>query len=391
MKKKVLALTNLYPSMVMPRNGIFIEHRLRSLLETGGVKIKTVSPVPYFPLKTKRFEQYSKFSQAPKAEVRHGIEVTYPRYPVIPKIGMNLAPFLYASALIRPLTNLIQNGYDFDVIDTYYFYPDGVAAALLGFYFKKPVIITALGSDLNIIATYPLPRRMIQWAARNVAGTTTVCTALADRLVNLGVDKGKIQTILHGVDQELFKPPEDRADLRKRLALNTTTLLSVGNLIELKGHHIAIQALTSLPDIELLIAGQGKEENKLRAQARSLGVVDRVRFLGLVNQEDLCDYYGASDILVLASSNEGIPNVLLESMACGTPTIATSVGGIPEVITSPETGLLMEERTPEALVQAVRTVLANYPDRKNTRRQIEKFSWKNTAEEHLELINSILK
>ena len=127
-------------------------------------------------------------------------------------------------------------------------------------------------------------------------------------------------------------------------------------------------------------------ENK--GNPRSLGLEDRVRFAGHVEQEDLKDYYGAADALVLASSREGIANVLIESMACGTPVIATPVWGTPEAVTVPEAGVLMRDRSVEALVEAARRLFANYPDREATRRHAATFTWERTSREHLEVLRA---
>jgi len=303
---------------------------------------------------------------------------------------MTVAPALLAASLIRPIQRIIDEGFDFDVLDSYYFYPDGVAAILLGRHFGKPVVISALGTDINLIPQYTLPRRMIQWAAHNAAGITTVCRALKDGLVDLGVPESSIRVVLHGVDLQLFQPPANREELRTTLRLKRPTLLSVGHLIERKGHYIAIEALKSLPEMELVIAGDGPEEASLKRLADSCGVASRVRFLGHVNQGDLRTYYGAADALILASSREGIANVLLEAMACGTPVVATKVWGAPEVVTAPEAGVLVPERTPAALAASVQDLFDNYPDRVATRRFVEKYSWAQTTEDHLALLNQIL-
>ena len=180
-----------------------------------------------------------------------------------------------------------------------------------------------------------------------------MCQSLKDGLVNLGVPSKHIQVIMHGVDLALFQPPADRQALRKRLNLNGRTLLSVGNLIELKGHHIAIEALSRLPGMELIIAGRGQLESELKQCARFHHVEGRVRFLGYVGQQGLREYYGAADALVIASSREGIPNVLLESMACGTPAVATNVGGIADIVTSRHAGILCTARSPTAIAEGV--------------------------------------
>jgi hypothetical protein len=103
----------------------------------------------------------------PMRETRNGIDVLHPRYPLVPKIGMTVAPLLLAAASIVPIRRLIAEGGDFDIIDAHYFYPDGVAATMLARYFQKRVVITARGSDINLISRYPAARQLMRWAARH--------------------------------------------------------------------------------------------------------------------------------------------------------------------------------------------------------------------------------
>ena len=178
----------------------------------------------------------------------------------------------------------------------------------------------------------------------------------------------------NGVDLKVFRPPEDREGLRSKMDFNGTTILSVGYLIERKGHDLIIRALKYLPGVKLLIAGDGEERDNLRALMKSEGVEDRVSFLGNIPHENLKDYYGAADILVLASSREGWANVLLESMACGTPVVATNIWGTPEVVSCPEAGVLVARET-KSIADGVKTLLADYPDRSMTRKHAERFKW----------------
>jgi len=386
---RILTFSTLYPHAARPNHGIFVETRLRHLLASGKVESKVVAPVPWFPSSNPRFGEYAVFAKAPRKERRHGIDVIHPRYLTVPKLGMSVAPFLLAAGVHSAVKNIIRNGYDFEIIDAHYFYPDGVAAILLGRHFGKPVVITARGTDVNLIPRYRLPRAMIRWAARHAAGIITVARALKDDLVGVGVSAGRIEVLRNGVDLQLFRPIEREA-ARRRLGISRTTLLSVGHLIPRKAHDLVIQGLRWLPQFDLIVIGDGPEREALGALARESGAGDRVRFVGSVAQEELRNYFGAADALVLASSREGWANVLLESMACGTPVVASNIGGTPEVVSAPEAGVLMAERTPEAVAEAVQRLFARYPDRGATRRYAEKFSWEETTRGQLRLFERVL-
>ncbi|NKB58171.1 MAG: glycosyltransferase [Alphaproteobacteria bacterium] len=386
---KILTFSTLFPNAAQPVHGVFVENRLRHLLADGGVQAHVVAPVPWFPLRSPIFGHYADFAKVPKIEHRHGLTIHHPRFPLIPKIGTNLAP-LCIYAFVKPfIAGLIRDGLEFDLIDSHYFYPDGVAAAMLGRAFGKPVTITARGTDLNLLPEYPIPRRQIKWAADKAQGLITVCQALKDELVDLEVPPDKVRVLRNGVDLEMFKPVE-RAPARDRLGLTGRTLLSVGLLIERKGHNLIIEALPKLPDTTLLIAGDGPERAALERLARDRGVADRVRFLGRVGHNDLGQIYGAVDALVLASSREGWANVLLEAMACGTPVVASNVWGTPEIVAEPAAGVLMAERTPAALADAVEQLFAAQPDRAATRAYAEQFSWEATTAGQKALFDDIL-
>ena len=291
--------------------------------------------------------------------------------------------------ILPVLRKLTAEGTDVDLIDAHYFYPDGVAAARLGAAVGKPVVISARGSDVTWIPRYRRPRRQIRWAARAAAAVVTVSRALKEALVALDVDPAKITVLRNGVDLDRFGP-RDRSALRLELGVQGPVWLTVGNLIELKGVHIAIEALARVPDVTLLIVGKGPQEQELRLLVERLGLDTRVRFLGAIPHARLCDYYNVADTVVHASSREGMPNVVLEAIACGTPVVATRVGGIPELITSPEAGELMRERSPEALVQAWDALQARQPSRAATRKFAQRLGWSPVIEEQCALYASLL-
>jgi glycosyltransferase involved in cell wall biosynthesis len=386
---KILTFSLLYPNQYEPRHGIFVEQRLRKLVESGEVTARVVAPVPWFPFKAAAFGRYGRYAAVPRSEVRHDIPVLHPRFPSIPKVGMSFTPKLLARAMHSVLHDIIARGYDFDVIDAHYFYPDGVAAVMLGRHFDRPVVITARGTDINLIPDNPFARRMILWAARRAAGLITVSSALKDRLAALGVDPSRINVLRNGVDFSVFRPG-DRAALRQKLGLTGPTLLSVGNLVPEKGHSLAIQALPLLPDHTLLLIGSGGSEEALRNLARQTGVADRVRFIGIVPHEALSDFYTAADIFVLASLREGWPNVLLESMACGTPVVSARVGGTPEIVADPVAGELFGERSPGALAAAVRAAIGRGIDRAGVLRYARQFGWEQTTQRQIDLFRGMI-
>jgi glycosyltransferase involved in cell wall biosynthesis len=386
----VLTFSTLYPSRELPYHGIFVEHRLRRLLASGEVASMVVAPVPWFPFGHEAFGRYATFARVPREERRYGITVTHPRYALMPKAGMSSAPFLMYACLRNFVAEILRARFRFDLIDAHYCYPDGVAAVLLGRELGKPVIITARGTDVNLLPRYRVPRSLIRWAAARAAGLVAVSEALRARLIELGVTGSRIEVLRNGVDLELFAP-QDRPVARRELGLDVAgrLVLSVGWLIPRKGHDLAIRAAAAIPEVTLLIVGEGPEEAALKRLAEQLGSSERVRLLGSIPQERLALVYSAADVLLLASSREGLPNVVLEALACGTPVVATAVWGTPEVV-APQVGRLVRERTPEAIAGALRSLLADAPPRAAVRAYAEHFAWGPTTAGQIRLFRSIL-
>jgi glycosyltransferase involved in cell wall biosynthesis len=386
---RTLLFSTLFPNSVRPGHGIFVETRLRHLLASGEVEARVVAPVPWFPLRHAIFGEYAKHAAVPRHEVRNGISIEHPHFLLLPKIGMNIAPHTLAHSGLAAARKLIANGYDFDLIDAHYFYPDGVAATMIGKALNKPVVITARGTDINLIPQYEKPRKMILQAAQDCAAMITVCAALKDAIVGLGGTANKIAVLRNGVDLELFRP-EAQQQARAELGMSADlAIASVGHLVERKGHHLAIEALPQIPAAELYIVGAGEEDDRLHALADKLGVMQRVHFLGALPQARLRTLYNAVDCLVLASSREGWANVLLEAMACGTPVVATNVWGTPEVVAGPAAGVLMDERSAGGIVRAVAQLRRDLPERKATRAYAEQFGWGPTTAGQIEIFRCI--
>ncbi len=384
----ILTATTLFPNDAKPAHGAFVAMRLEKLIASHEVAAEVLAPVPWIP-PLMRYPHVGRLDLVPRKTTRGQMIVWHPRYLVVPKIGMTLTPLTLFHTMRRALRGLLAQGRRFDLIDAHYFYPDGIAAVRLGREFGIPVVVTARGTDINLIPAFPTPRKMILDAAAHADGLITVCQALKDRMAELGVPERRVTVLRNGVDLKLFHP-EGREAARRELGFKRRTIGSVGWLIERKGHHHVIGALPTLPDIDLVIVGEGPERAALERLATKLGVSDRVRFLGMMDQVRLSHIYRALDGLVLASSREGWANVLLEAMACGTPVVASPVWGTPEVVADPAAGILMKSIDAEGVANGVRELFAALPSRTATRAYAEHFDWDATTQGQLTLFRKII-
>ncbi len=386
---RLLTFSSLFPNAARPNHGVFVENRLRHLVASGAATSTVVAPVPWFPSTTPRFGDWARHALAPQAEQRNGLTVLHPRYPVVPRVGMSIAPWLMFRALL-PVVRALHARERFDAIDAHYLYPDGVAAVWLGQRLGLPVVVTARGTDVTLIPRYAVPRRLIQGAIRDTAALISVSAALKDALIALGAPPDKVTVLRNGVDTALFRPPDDRDAARRALGLIGPTLISVGLLIERKGHHHVIEAMRALPGFAWLIVGEGPAQARLAGMIAQYGLSDRVRLLGPRPHAELPALYGAADALVLASSREGWANVLLESMACGTPVVASNIPGNPEVVREAAAGVVVAANTPAGIAAAVRGMFAALPARAATRAYAEQFGWEDTTAGQIALFRRVV-
>jgi glycosyltransferase involved in cell wall biosynthesis len=375
---RLLTFTSLYPSTARPRHGIFVEARLQRLLAQGGIGACVVAPIPWFPFRGDLWGEYGRMARTPDFENRKSVAVKYPRYLMVPKIGMSMQPLAMARAGYRTAVQIMRQGTEFDVIDAHYLYPDGVAAALLAGWLRRPYVLTARGTDVNVIAQMPAPRARILRAVEGSAGVIAVSSALKASLVGLGVAADRVTVLRNGVDADLFSPV-DRTVARRALGLPTDVagvIASVGNLVPAKRHDLVLAATAGLPGVLCLIVGRGNERTSLEQQARRLGIEQRVHFFEEMDQERLRYVYSAANALVLASEREGWPNVVLESAACGTPVVAFNIGGVPEILVDPMVGTIIKGRhAPEPLVSAISQVIECAREPAAVRAAAVRFSW----------------
>ncbi len=373
----LLVITTLYPNRVQTRHGIFVETRLLKLLAAdSGIAATVIAPVPWFPLKWRKFGRYAEYAKVPAVEERNGITIHHPRYLVLPKIGMLLTPFFLARSIKKCVARLKRQQLDYQLIDAHYVYPDGVAVARLASYLAAPLFVTARGSDINLIAELPRPRRKILKAIDSIDAAIAVSDALKVRMIELGIPAEKVHVLKNGVDTDFFRLQDQQA-MRARWKLKAKTLLMVGNLVPEKRPLAMLEALSKIQDCDLLIAGNGPLKQSLVDASVKLGLQQRVTFLGNVDQTELVSLYNAVDGLVLPSAREGLPNVLLEAIACGCPVLAADVGGVKEIINSPNLGAIIKTDLSDFDEKLAEFLVARW-DRHAIRAIAEQWSWHET-------------
>ena len=376
---RVLTLSTLYPDPGRPSFGIFVERQTLALAAREGVEVEVVAPVglPLWPLS--RHPHYRPGAQLAAKERRHGLAVHRPRFRIWPGAGgAGAARSLAASVL--PLARALRP----DLIDSEFFWPDGVAALHLAEALGVPFSVKARGSDIHFWGRRPAIAAQMVEAGRKAGGLLAVSAALKADMAAMGMADEKIRVHHTGVDLERFRGA-DRESARRALGIEGPLIVSPGNLVPLKGHRLAVEALAAIPGATLLIAGEGPERPALEALIAERGLEARARLLGAVAPDVMPGLLASADLMLLPSEREGLANVWVESLAAGTPLLIADVGGAREVLDRPEAGRTVE-RDAGAIAAAARDMLASPPDRAAVRRSAERFSWeRNGAELHAHL------
>jgi teichuronic acid biosynthesis glycosyltransferase TuaC len=363
MKHNILVLSSLFPSSAAPNNGLFIRERMFRVAQH--VNLTVVSPVPWFPgQQLIRIFKKDYRPQPAKVEIQQGITVYFPRFLSFPGVLRRLDALMMYLGCLRLVKELIAEQ-NIEIIDSHFTYPDGLAATRLAQKLGLKSVITMRGTE---IPHSRLPGRKQQllraWAQAD--RVFSVSDSLCKHAVALGAEASKFKVVGNGIDTKKFKPL-DKMDARKRLNidLDTRVLVTVGGLVERKGFHRVVECLPDLlkeiPRLVYLIVGGANAEGSYKAQicslAEQLAVTDHVLFLGALKPEELDLPLSVADAFVLSSSNEGWANVILEAMACGTPVVATDVGGNAEVINSEELGTIVPYGDRQSLLTAIRRAL----------------------------------
>ena len=367
---KTLVLTNLFPTPWDPLRGTFNWQQFERLGQRLDIDVLTAVD----------FRQ--RLAGVRGTVNTSGLHCDHFVFFYPPRIGRSLHAMCWALSLWSQRGRQIRRaGYDSVLVS--WAYPDGAAAGWLARRLGLPYVVKVHGSDLNVQAEHGLRRRQIRTALRGAGAVVAVSRALADKAIALGADASRVHVLYNGVDTSLFSPGS-RSEARARLGLATEplVLLYVGNLKPTKGCLDLLEAFPALlatqPQAQLVFVGTGASREALLSRAEALGCADKVTLVGGVAHDALGDWFRAANLLCLPSHNEGVPNVVLEAMACGTPIVATRVGGIPEVV--PDfAGILVPPRHRDALAAALTSASRQPWDNSRIATHASGFRWEDNV------------
>lgn len=391
---KILSLSTVYPNPEEPGLGLFVRSRLQAL--TGLASVQVIAPVPIMDYSNPKGKWIGTRHYSANRQ-DDAIEVNHPRWFYPPGGTFLNAPFLYSRLL--PMVSRICQRWLPDLIDAHFGYPEGVAAALLSRTLNVPFTITLRGSEPGF-SQEPGRRAAIRWAMREAYHVIAVSDNLRNFAIQQGVSPHRVSTIPNGVDQSIFYP-RCQSGMRTKYCFpaDTKVIVSAGELIEAKGHHLVIRSVRELLDrshnVILVVAGSRARggrpyDDHLRQLIADLSLSERVRFAGFIDRTELPELLSAADVFCLASYTEGWPNVVNEALACGTPVVASSVGGVSAMISNSSFGIVVPPKDQLSLTNALATALDRQWDREAISLHGRQRSWREVAREVFDIFDDVL-
>lgn len=355
---RILAVTLAYPKEPGDSTAPFMDAIVRGLARRGH-DVDVVVPhhpqfryrdgegVRFFPYRYSPFAWLSPwgFGQTFDSTARVRAQVL----ALLPSIGLSL----HRAITARLATQL------YDLVHAHWILPNGWIASSVAKRIVVPVVVTSHGTDIAMAERHPLLASIARRTFRHVAAVSATSDDLRRRAIDLGADPQSATTTYIGVDTDVFAPRPARREMRQLLGAQDNALLvvSVGRLASCKGFEHLIDAASRLQQVKLAIVGDGELRPELERLVRASSV--QVVLTGSMPHDRVADVLAAADVVVVPSvvDNRGrvdtTTSTALEALASGRALIATSVGGIPEVVRDGENGLLVAQKDPVALAAAI--------------------------------------
>ena len=378
-RKKILAISYLFPNSEKPNHGIFVYNRLNAMAKYADVTV--INPIPWSPLHS-FIDKFKHLRNIPAKTQRGNLTIYHPRYLSIPGYAKGIEIPTYRSAVKKVINEI---GFDFDLIDLHWTFPDLPTGDYLRNRFGVPYRVTLRGIEAFHIQDGDVRQASVAQYLNKVGSIISLSTEMANQAISMGVNPEKVTVIRNGVDTEVFfyKPLEESRALLN-LPKERRIVLGVGSLIHRKGFDVVIKAMAEIESKEKLfhfyiLGSEGPEgdyRSELKKLVREKELENFVHFVGAVPNETLVDWYNAADVFCLSSRGEGSPNVLTEALACGCPAVSTNVGSAPDIMESEkDLGVLVGVDDSLNIGNALLQLLAEENDRRQRAEVFGKYTW----------------
>jgi len=303
-------------------------------------------------------------------------------------------PFFFISELMYSI--FIIKSKKIDIINSHWIIPQGFIGAICNFLFGIPHISTIHAADLFGLEKLPFKRSLCDFIVENSDGIIVVSSYIRERLLNLispeliGEVEKKTRIIPMGVQTRLFYPRPNKDELKAAYCINSKyVVLFIGRFAEKKGIPYLIEAMPgiirSMQNVSLILCGDGDLRKTYEKIVDALGMSEHIKFAGFVSDSEKIDYIGLADIIVIPSiidksgDTEGLPVVILESLAAGKPIIASDVSGIKDVIIDGFNGHLVSPQNSKQIEEKILMLLNNNTHREfiseNALKTSENYDW----------------
>ncbi|GAA5135484.1 glycosyltransferase [Thalassotalea piscium] len=363
--KPIIIITNLYPVPWGPNRASFNKQQFDIIADKKSVKIVVLLPWKEWLVHRKACQSNNNIKYCP--------------YFYIPKVGRRLVPYFQFFSLLfllpwmkkQEATGLLAS----------WGFPDAVAVAMVNKFLNLPLFVKVHGTDVNENIKFSGRASLMKKWLNKAQSIFCASKALADALAKIGIAQEKLVVNYNGVNPEIFYPATNKQ--------NDKSLVFVGSLITTKGVNELFSAFIlchkECPNLTLDILGEGPMKSVLADKINAHNLHDNIKLHGSVALPLVAEFVRNASVLVLPSYREGVPNVLLESFASGTPVIATVVGGIPEVVNE-DVGILVDKENSEQLANAINTALNKNWSSEKLLSHAAQFNWQKNVQRVMEII-----
>ena len=385
-RKRIAFASNLFPDAQQPYRGLDNATVLHQL--EPDYDIRVAAPRPTLPM--------TPWQPPAPRDIDQPFAPAYFRAPYIPKVGSHLNHHLMTRAL-RKAVGSLRETFEFDLLLASWLYPDGCAAVRVASELGVPAVLIAQGTDVHGYLKSSIRRPLILDAVNRAEATVTRSISLTDLLAEAGSPREKLHPIHNGADTTIFHPM-DKMAMREELGITPEgpILLFVGNLLPVKNPLMLVDAwATACSDsklaLRLVMAGQGPLDSAIWKRAADHGLSDQLTLTGGIDSSTVARWMGAADLFCMTSHNEGLPNVVIESLACGLSILATDVGGIGELVDRDSRGSLSPPGDVEAYARKIVSLLAKGDQTDSSSSSAEEHSWSRCANQYRQVIDGALE